>query len=197
MILPAPAQKRIVLAGRAFVPVGESTVEHDLEVMRLVRAAGLEGLDASTGDEFAYAALGAFVAAGTLPALVACLILPEEHAPRRPGGLARLLERAGIVRRAATRGGWSPEVQMETAAFLRQLDDPADKNQFYGLVALLLVPFLNGALRSWLPSPRSSGSPDAAASHDGTSGLSAAETWANGAGSFASSPDTTRSDTPG
>lgn len=157
MILPN-LQKPIVLAGRRFVPAGESTVEHDIEVMRLLRGAGLEAAHAESADDFAYQALHALVASASLLPLVACLIVPETHARRRPGMLVRVLERAGILRREAVRGGWTPQLQAETVAFLKGLDEPRDKDQVYALVAALLIPFLTGALRSWQPSPRSSGS---------------------------------------
>lgn len=196
MILPEPAQKRIVLAGRVFVPVGESTIEHDTEVMRLLRAAGLEAAFAAGGEDFAWHALGALVESRTLLPLVACLIVPEAHAPRRPGRFGRWLERVGLVQTSAVRGGWSPEVAAETAAFLGQLDEPADKETVYGLVALLLLPFVNGALRSWRPSPRSSPGTTAAAAPDG-SGPSAAATSDAGASSSASSPIVTPADSSG
>lgn len=150
-------QKPIVLAGRTFVPVGESTVEHDVEVLRLLRVAGLEaGAIAAAGEDAGEQLLGALVTSGTLLPLVASLIVPEAHAPRRPGRLVRALERLGLVRHEAARGGWSPEVQAETVAFLKGLEEPGDKQQVYVLAAGLLVPFLSGALPFWRPSPRSS-----------------------------------------
>jgi len=189
VILPT-LQKRIVLAGRAFVPVGESTVEHDIEVMGLLRAAGLEASAIASDDGFAWAALHAIIEAKALLPLVACMIVPAERARRRPGVLARMLERAGILQRAAARGGWTPEVQAETVAFLKDLDEPRDKDQVYALVAALIVPFLNGALRSWWPSPRSPGSQGGAAPTSSEPLPSAGATTVNGASSSASSPGT-------
>lgn len=158
-MMQATHQKRIVLAGRVFVPVGESTVEHDVEVLRLLRVAGLEAERVLGGGEDEAARLmGALVTSGTLLPLVGALIVPEAHAPRRPGRIVRMFERLGIVRHEAARGGWSPEVQAETVAFLKALEEPEDKQQVYGLVAGLLVPFLNGALPFWPSSPRSPGS---------------------------------------
>lgn len=196
-MLAQPVQKRIVLAGRTFVPAGESTVEHDIEVMRLMRAAGLEASAAGNDDEFAWRALAALVEGGTLLPLVACLIVPEEHARRRPGLVVRLLERFGVVRRAAARGGWTPDVQAETVAFLKDLDEPRDKDQVYALVAGLLVPFVNGALRSWRPSPRSSGSPETATPEWNGSSPSADVTSGPGDGSFGSSAGTSPTGSPG
>lgn len=180
MIL-ANLQKPIVLAGRRFVPAGESTVEHDIEVMRLLRGAGIEAAAAGSADDFAWQAMHALVASGSLLPLVACLIVPETHARRRPGMVVRVLERAGLWRREAARGGWTPELQAETVTFLKGLDEPRDKDQVYALVAALLIPFLNGALRSWQPSPRSSGSQDGAAPAGSESSQSAGETSAPGA----------------
>lgn len=156
------APQKIVLAGRTFVPVGESTVEHDIEVMRLLRAAGLEMEPAAreadgAGEAEGLDVLTALVQAGVLLPLVACLILPEERSARRAGALARWLERVGLLRREAVRGGWSPEVQAETVAFLGRLDEPADKQRVYGIVAQLLFPFVTGAPHSWRLSRRSSG----------------------------------------
>jgi hypothetical protein len=181
VILPA-LQKPIVLAGRRFVPAGESTVEHDIEVMRLLRAAGIDAATADDQEEFAYRVLQALITNGTLLPLVACMIVPETHARRRPGMLVRVLERAGLWRRDAARGGWTPELQAETVAFLKDLDEPDDKNRVYAMVAAVLVPFLKGAPSSWQHSPRSPGSQDGAAPADGEPSPSAAGTTANGAG---------------
>lgn len=195
-MLPSP-QQPVVLAGRRFVPVGESTVEHDGEVMRLLRRAGVSFERSGVGEEFAYEVLATLVETNTLLPLVACMIVPEAAAPRRPGRFVRFLERVGILERSAVRGGWSPEVAAETVAFLKQLDEPEDKTKVYALVAALLVPFLNGALRSWRPSPRSSGSPPAAAPDPNGSSSSAGATSGPGEGSSASSPGSIPTASPG
>lgn len=154
--------QKIVLAGRVFVPVGESTIEHDIEVMRLLRAAGLEISEGAEPNSAAAEAQGldvlaALVNAGALLPLVACLIVPEESARRRPGAGWRLLERLGLVRHEATHGGWTRELQDWTVEYLRRLDEPEDKQRVYGVVAQLLFPFVSGARRSWRLSRRSSG----------------------------------------
>lgn len=153
-------QKRIVLAGRVFVPVGESTVAHDIEVMRLLKVAGLDDPRLRTGESpeaFGWRVLQALIETKALLPLVACLIVPESAAPRRRGFLRAWLEDLGIVREAARAEGWTNALQAETAAFLGALDEPADKQLVYQVVAELLFPFLKTGLASWAASPSSSG----------------------------------------
>lgn len=176
--------QKIVLAGRTFVRAGESTVEHDIEFMRLLSAAGLSGgtlrVAAENDEQFAWRLLELLIEAGALLPLVACMIVPESAAPRRPGMIAGALERMGFVRREASRGGWTRELQAETVAFLKTLDEPRDKEQVYKLVGELLLPFLVGVLASWTSSPRSSSSGPSTPPDTGANDLNAAATSAHG-----------------
>lgn len=159
----AGERQKIVLAGRAFVPVGVSTFRHDLEFLRLLRVAGLEDPSMRTGETpeaFAWRVMHALVDTHTLLPMLACLIVPE-HLVREPArGWRGFVEQLVGVEREKRASGWTPEVQAETAAFLGELDEPADKERVYALVMELVFPFLQAGLASWTASPRSSGHVD-------------------------------------
>jgi hypothetical protein len=147
---------KIFLSGRAFVPLGESTIEHDIEFTRLLSKAGLDAAslrEGETPDTHGWRVLKALVEARALLSLIACLVIPAEAAPHpTPGGFAgwlvRVLVRAGIMQ-APEKRGWTPALAKETEEFLGQLDDPADKEKVYQLAAELLLPFLRVGVVSW------------------------------------------------
>lgn len=164
----APIPQKVFLAGRAFVPVGVSTVEHDIEFVRLLKSAGIDRPSAEpseTNEAFGWRIMQSIIEAGALLPLLGCLIIPSTAAPEKPGILRAWAEHLGILRPAARATGWTPEVQRDTVEWLKALDEPDDKDKVYRLVVELLFPFVRDALASWRPSPRSSGtSSDASAS---------------------------------
>ena len=128
--MSAPIQKKVFLAGRAFVPVGESTIEHDIEFVRLLKAAKIDApqrLADETPEAFGWRVLQSIIDAGALLPLVACLILPAAVAPEKPGLLRGCAEHLGILRPAARSTGWTPDVAHDTTEWLKTLDDPEDK----------------------------------------------------------------------
>ena len=157
--MAAQLQSKVFLAGRAFVPVGESTIVHDTTITKLLRAAKLDASQARTDEtpeEFGFRVLQQILDADALLPILACLIIPAEAAPERPGLLRGWAEALGILRPVARSTGWTPEVQAATAAFLGDLDEPEDKARVYRLVAELLFPFLKAGLAPLLRSPASS-----------------------------------------
>jgi hypothetical protein len=154
------AQKQIRLAGRVFVPVGETTVEHDIEFLRLMKVAGLEDPTMREGenpDVYAWRIMQGLIEAKALLPLLACLIIPETNAVQPLGRVRRFLERVGLVRPEIRQTGWTHEIAAATRIFLGDLTEPSDKALVYNLVAELLFPFLRSGLSSWCSSPRSSG----------------------------------------
>jgi hypothetical protein len=147
---------KLFLAGRAFVPLGESTVEHDIEFTRLMTKAGLDAAAYREGenpDTHGWRVLQALLEARALLPLLACLIIPADAAPApAPAGFAgwlhRSLVRAGMAN-PLPKTGWTPELAAETERFLGQLDEPSDKEKVYGLAAELLLPFLKVDAVSW------------------------------------------------
>ncbi len=180
--MAALLQKKVFLAGRAFVPAGESTILHDIAVTKLLKAAKLDVAAVRTDetpDEFGFRVLEQIMDADALLPIVACLIIPAEVAPERVGLLRRWAESLGILRPTVRAIGWTPEVQAATVAFLSALDEPADKAKIYQLVAELLFPFLKAGLAPLLRSP---GSSAAAAATPAPTPPSADVTTAPGAG---------------
>jgi len=125
---------RYELGGRAFVHVGESTVEHDYHFLALQTAAGLDQFEMQAGESaevFAERLIRQVIASGKALSLLGCLLVPE---PKDPG------KRAGE--------DWTPEKGQETARFLGSLTGEKDKAQVRSLVATLLIDFFQSGLAS-------------------------------------------------
>jgi hypothetical protein len=147
-------KQKIGLAGRDFVPLGEATIEHDIEFMRLVTAAGLDDpaiRPGESGDEYGLRIMKQLLDSKVILPLVGCVIVPADLARR--GILQRLLEWFRIIPR---RRAWSLEIMNETAAFLGDLDRSEDKRKVWLIVAEQLIPFLRDGLAPWVASRRSS-----------------------------------------
>lgn len=158
----------IMLGGRAFLTLERTTLEHDHWYMNHARSSGLDAVeprDGETHSDYAMRLLGAALESGRALVLLGGLIVPADA----PGGR------------------WTPELAVETAAFLRGLDDPVDKNRINGLMAAMLADFFAAGLISSGASPLSSdGQPAAVKPVDQTS------PGANGPTSSGRSPATTR-----
>jgi hypothetical protein len=158
----------IMLGGRAFVTLARTTLEHDHWYMHHARTAGLDAVEPHDGEthaEYALRLLSAALGSGRALLLLGGLIVPADA----PGGR------------------WTPELAVETAAFLRGLDDPIDKHRINGLMAAMLADFFAAGLISSGASPLSSdGQPVAVKPTDPTS------PGASGPTSFGRSPATTR-----
>lgn len=136
--------ERHILGGRAFVPIGESTVEHDFTFMGLIRAAGLDRVAIREGEsaqDFALRLLQEAIASGKVLEMLGCLLIPEGTAPEH----------------------WTPRLGAETAAFFGGLTAAADKLTIQALVLSLLIDFFEQGLSSLETSRTSS---EAAQPHD-------------------------------
>lgn len=169
-------KERIQLGGRWFVPIVESTLEHDLHFTALKRRAGLETVLVLAGDD------------------------PESFARKlsaRLFGSGRdvVLEMAGalIVPEDLAGEPWTLERGRETAAFLGQLTDPDDKQRFQAVMLGVVADFFADGL-SYLESTRSSSAAGPALIESPAPPVAAAPAGtANGAHSSAGSPAATPS----
>lgn len=149
------------IGGRRFVSVRRTTVGQDVELMRILKVAGLRDLsmrDGESPEDFVWRTVEQLVESKLFLPMLGCLVVPEECAPRERGWFERLGSFLVGVRDdpRAQRRKWSAEVQAETAAFLGDLDSPDDKQVVYQVMADELLPFLQAGIVSWLRSPRSS-----------------------------------------
>jgi len=125
---------RYELGGRAFVHVGESTVEHDYTFLALQTAAGLDVFDMQVGESpevFAERLVRQVIASGKALPLLGCLLVPEPTDSQKPAGEA-----------------WTPEMGEKTARFLGTLTAEKDKAQVRSLIATLLIDFFQSGLAS-------------------------------------------------
>jgi len=131
------------IGGRTFLTIKESTVEQDFLFLALVKRARLDDVVLEPGEspeDFARRLLEAAVENGAILEILACLLVPEEAAPRgRDPGEA-----------------WTREMSEETARFLGGLKRPEDKDKIRGLVLSLLIPFVESGIVSLRTSMRSS-----------------------------------------
>lgn len=165
---PAPAAPGdpIVLGGRTFRPIGESTVEHDYGFIALVRGMGLTSPSArahEAPEELALRLLGEIIGSGKAMDALGYLLVPD-----------------GTPSEA-----WTPELGRQTAAFLAKLTRPEDKALVRSLTLSLLHDFFALGLGSWAISQTSS----QPTGESMTAGPSPAKTngGASGAGSSAPS----------
>lgn len=121
--------EKIKIGGRTFIPVNNSTIEHDFWLMAHIRGAGLDRVVISGGEapeDFAVRLLGEVIDSGRIFPLLGGLFLPE--------GVSSL--------------DWTPETAEETAAFLKKISDPKDKLQIQKQVISLLIDFFQSGLAS-------------------------------------------------
>jgi hypothetical protein len=134
---PAKPGAPLVMGGRTFRPIGESTVEHDFRFMALLRDLGLDDphrLSSETPAQFAVRLLNDLMASGRALEALGYLLIPE-----------------GVESE-----DWTVAVGQETAAFLGQLSKPGDKAQVRALTLSFLIDFFERGLGSWALSPSSS-----------------------------------------
>lgn len=137
--------KSITLGGRKFRPIRNSTVEHDFWLLDHVTEAGLDTLTmkgAETADQFAARLLREIIQSGKAFLLMGGLLIPD-----------------GIKAE-----DWTPEIALETAAFIEKLTDPADKALIQQSVVTMLIGFFTTGLALLRISPAFS---TAAAVQDG------------------------------
>jgi hypothetical protein len=142
---PAKPGAPLVLGGRTFRPIGESTVEHDYLFIGLVRELGLDDprlLPSETPEQFAMRLLTDVIASGRALDALGYLLTPVDVESEE----------------------WTPEIGSETVEFIGKLVDPADKALIRGLTLGFLSDFFERGLGSWALSTASSGEPTAAKS---------------------------------
>jgi len=149
--------EKIGIGGRTFVPVRNSTIEHDFWLMAHIRGAGLDRIAIGEGeapDDFAVRLLGEVIDSGRIFPILGGLFLPE--------GTSSL--------------DWTPEVAEETAAFLKRISEPQDKLEVQKQVISLLIDFFQSGLASLRISRKSSGTDPEAAPGFGSGDRSISET---------------------
>ena len=141
--------EKITIGGRAFVPVKNSTIEHDFWLMAHIRGAGLDRIAIEEGeapDDFAVRFLGEVISSGRIFPILGGLFLPEKIASI----------------------DWTPEVAEETVALLKKVSDPEDKTQIQRQVISLLISFFQSGLVSLRISQRSLGTGPQSTSDSGS-----------------------------
>ncbi len=126
------------IGGRIFVPVKNSTIEHDFWLMAHIRGAGLDRITIGEGeaaDDFAVRLLAEVISSGHIFPILGGLFLPETISPL----------------------DWTRDVAEETATFLKKISDPRDKLEIQKQVISLLVSFFQSGLASLTISRKSSG----------------------------------------
>jgi len=128
---------RYTLNGRTFVPVGESTIGHDVWLIGQIRAAGLDEVLMRAGEStqgFAARLLHEVCAKGSIFTLLGGLIIPEGT----PGT------------------EWCESIATQTAQHLATVSDPREKALVQSLIIEALVDFFGVGLSSFLTSQTSS-----------------------------------------
>ncbi len=115
-----------MLGGRPYVPVEQTTFEHDEAIASLMMTTGVQTAISNRGD-----VLAAVLSSKRTVDFLALLLVPLDTT-------------------------WSPEVAEASAASFRAFTDPADKQQLWASVGNLLHGFLLGASPSATPSPNAS-----------------------------------------
>jgi hypothetical protein len=129
------------LGGRRFVPIGESTIEHDFNISALLRGARLDEFTAPAGsspEAIATEILDRVLQSGKAFEILGCLLLPE-------GMKAE---------------DWTPALGAETADQLRGLTAREDKAVITALTVSLIIGFFESGLGLRESSPTSSVQPD-------------------------------------
>lgn len=137
------------LGGRDYVPVTQSTLEHDLHYLKLRTRAGfdhLEKIETESWDDYAVRLLDRVVATGQILPLLGCLLIPAGTDPM----------------------SWTPELGRETAERLGRIGRPGEKDVVRALALSLLLDFFEHAPAS-LPGSRTS-SADRGAPPPGSTG---------------------------
>lgn len=128
---------RYVLGGKAFVPIGASTVEHDLEYQRMVLRVGFDRVGILEGEleaDYALRLYDQVVRSGCALPLIGVLMIPEGVAPE----------------------AWTPELGRETSEHVARVTDPAEKAQVNAIILQLVTDFFERGLRFSKTFPTSS-----------------------------------------
>lgn len=119
--------EKIELGGRTYVPVKNSTIEHDFWLMGQIRSAGLDEVHIKPDErpeDFALRLLRDVINSGHVFLLLGGLLIPEGTAFE----------------------DWTPELADETAGTLKKLTAPGDKEKVREQVLSLLIGFFETGL---------------------------------------------------
>ena len=117
-----PLSERIHLGGQEFVPIGESTVEHDNMFWRLQEKSGLRLVVLEPHEDaeaFARRLLQQLMGNEAFFELLGCLIVPANK----------------------TSLDWTPEMMRETAELVKKLHAPEDKARVHSLALSVVIDF--------------------------------------------------------
>ena len=133
----APSPKTIVIAGRKFKPVVDSTIEHDVWTVELIKKCGLDVIEMQPGESPAEFAQRVFLQASKdliVFDLLGGLLMPIDTKPEN----------------------WTPEIAHETGRHFATVCEPEEKKAIRALIAEALMGFFAKGLSSTRISPRSS-----------------------------------------
>jgi len=122
-------EEKYILGGRTFLPLAESTLEHDVELFRLLRSAGLREIamqKGESGEAFGQRLLEELLAGGKALELLGCVLIPE----------------------GTKSEDWTPEIGSQTAAHLAKISNSSEKLQIQSLLISLLILFFEHGLCS-------------------------------------------------
>lgn len=137
----------IVIGGRKFCQLQNSTFEHDIWMTRKVREAGLAQAFISedeTTDQFAERLTLEVLGSGAALELLGGLFVPDGTVPE----------------------AWTPDMARETASFFGRVSDPESKAALRSQIASMLIYFFVNGVASLKTSLKSGNPKEVADPHD-------------------------------
>jgi hypothetical protein len=131
------AAKTVTIAGRAYKPVVDSTLEHDIWTTRQITRCGLDAVEIANGetaDLFAHRILMQAAENGNVFDLLGGLLMPV----------------------SVTAENWTPQLAAETGRCFAEVCKPEDKAAVRNQITEALMGFFAKGLSRLKPSPRSS-----------------------------------------
>ncbi len=128
----------IAIGGRSFRRIEHPTLRLDIYGATLAARGGLVGVQAERGEsegDLCWRIAAGANEAGVLFELLGCTLIADELRDDQ----------------------WTEEVARETAAYLAELSDPAEKSKIHLQIGALLYPFFRDAIARLQTSPSSSG----------------------------------------
>jgi hypothetical protein len=163
-------QRKTIANGRTFVSITESTLDHDIHFMGMLKRYGLGLLRERPGespDDFADRFLNEILTNGATFDLLGALFIPEGTS-----GLA-----------------WTPQLGAETADQFRKVTSEDEKREVRALIASLVLDFSARGLITFGRSSNESGTEAEARSEQSAQHQPTTSATASGEASSASSPD--------
>lgn len=129
--------EKVTINGQDYVPVKNSTIEHDFWLMGHIRAAGLDQVKIMEGEDpqaFVMRLLAETINSGRVFSLL--------------GGM--------LIQAGTDPADWTPDLAEATAAALKKVTAPEDKAKIQSAVVELLIGFFESGLSSLMISRKSS-----------------------------------------